>query len=257
MSSSGNPWLTIITIVRNDPQGFKRTIESVSTQDLDGVQILVIDGSEDRNAIPAIIETCEVSVDYVWETPAGIYPAMNTGLRLAQGEFSMFANAGDALASSVAISEIRRSITSAAGEWGYGQVRFIEPNGKATLPAPFDYSREKSRCFSSGRFPPHQGTFARTQLLRDLGGFDTRFRICADYAMFLRLSEYSEPIEIDSVIADFYVGGLSSVAWRESLSEFHEARRSILRPSGSKALREQIGTWSQLARMSAVRLIKH
>jgi hypothetical protein len=135
-------------------------------------------------------------------------------------------------------------------------VRFIDSNGRAILPAAFDYSREKRHCFSNGRFPPHQGTFARTKVLRDLDGFDTRYRICADYAMFLMLSERSEPIYIDLVIADFYVGGLSTVEWRESLREFHAARRQILKPTGLKMVREQIGTWSQLARMSVARLIR-
>jgi hypothetical protein len=74
--------------------------------------------------------------------------------------------------------------------------------------------------------------------------------------MFLGLSKLSEPVELESVIADFFVGGLSTVAWRESLKEFHAARQSILRPSGVNALREQFGTWSQVARMSAARLIR-
>jgi hypothetical protein len=180
---------------------------------------------------------------------------MNTGLAAASGTYVYFANAGDTFADDSAISTIREA-TETAPKWLYGQVRFIQPDGTSITPPPFDYAKERSKSFSNGRFPPHQGTIAQTQLLRDLGGFDTSYRIGSDYALFLRLSLAGDPCEIETVIADFYVGGLSTVAWRESLREFHAARRRILKPTGTDAIREQIGTWSQFARMSAARIIK-
>ena len=256
MSAAQEPWLTIITIVRNDPEGFRRTLESVAVQELGDVQILVVDGSENRSQIQAAIRSAGVEVDYAWEAPKGIYPAMNSGIARAGGTYSMFTNAGDVLHSPKVVADLREQLKELEVSWGYGQVRFIEPDGTAILPTPFDYSHEKRRCFSGGRFPPHQGTFARTELLRDLGGFDTKYRICADYALFLKLSQVSNPLEVGAVISDFYVGGLSTVAWKESLKEFHDARVSILTPSGVEALRERLGTWSQFAKMSAARAIK-
>jgi glycosyltransferase involved in cell wall biosynthesis len=256
MSAAQEPWLTIITIVRNDPEGFRRTIESIAAQELGDVQVLVVDGSENRAQIQEAIQPAGVEVDYVWEAPKGIYPAMNSGLARARGTYSMFTNAGDVLHSPKVVADLRGQLQKLEVPWGYGQVRFINPDGTSTLPEPFDYASEQKRCFSGGRFPPHQGTFARTELLRDLGGFDSKYRICADYALFLKLSQVSNPLEIDAVISDFYVGGLSTIAWKESLKEFHDARVSILKPSGIEALRECLGTWSQFARMNAARTLK-
>jgi glycosyltransferase involved in cell wall biosynthesis len=256
MSETQQPWLTIITIVRNDLDGFVRTLNSIAKQDLDAVQVLVIDGSDNKSEIQEAIELASLGVDYAWVMPEGIYPAMNTGLARARGIYSIFTNAGDVLHSSHVVSELRAEIKDSTVAWGYGQVRFISPDGTSTLPEPFDYSAEQKNCFSGGRFPPHQGTIARTQLLRDLGGFDSKYRICADYALFLRLSQISDPHEVKEVIAEFYVGGLSTVAWKESLKEFHAARVSILKPTGAMAFRERMGTWSQFARMSVARTIK-
>ena len=120
-------------------------------------------------------------------------------------------------------------------------------------PAPFDYAREKAALFARGRFPPHQGTVCRTATLRDLGGFDTTYRITADYALFLRVSTIADPVEIDEVIAVFAEGGLSSVSWQESLREFHRARVEVLRPRGPDRVRERLESAMQYGRMRAAR----
>ena len=39
------PWLSIITVVKDDPEGFARTAESIAGQNLKGVEWVVIDGS--------------------------------------------------------------------------------------------------------------------------------------------------------------------------------------------------------------------
>jgi hypothetical protein len=249
------PWLTLVTIVKDDPDGFSRTMASIREQNLDGVEFVIIDSSADPGVIPDIVNQSGVVAEIHSTPPKGIYPAMNAGLRAASGTYVYFANAGDAFANDSAISTIRKA-TEGSPKWLYGQVRFIQPDGASITPPPFDYAKERNRSFSNGRFPPHQGTIAQTQLVRNLGGFDTSYRIGSDYALFLRLSLVGDPCEIDAVIADFYVGGLSTVAWRESLKEFHAARRSILKPTGAMAMREQFGTWSQFTRMSAARFIK-
>ena len=111
----------------------------------------------------------------------------------------------------------------------------------------------KNSCFSRGRFPPHQGTIANRQALLDLGGFDTSYRIAADYALFLKLSLRAEPsISADS-IALFHEGGLSTIAWRESLSEFHRARREILKPSGLTGATEWLNTQIGIAKATIYR----
>jgi glycosyltransferase involved in cell wall biosynthesis len=251
------PWLSIITIVKDDPIGFERTIASVTAQDLDGVELVVVDSSADQQAIPSALPTEAIPpTNYGWAEPKGIYPAMNAALSIARGEYAFFLNAGDAFHDPTALDAIRKVVVDDAPDWLFGQVSFIDEAGTQTLPARFDYAQEKAALFSRGRFPPHQGTIAKTDLLRSLGGFDTSFRIAADYAMFLRLSLRADPSETTAVIADFHTGGLSSTAWRESVQEFHRARRAILLPAGWVAIQEQVNTGLQLARLALNRMLR-
>ena len=111
-----------------------------------------------------------------------------------------------------------------------------------TLTPQWNYQEEKKKHFARGLFPPHQGTITSTQLLRDLGGFDTRYSISADYALFLKLSQITNPGVVDFPIANFVMGGVSTQKWRESFRQFHEARTEILKPQGLGAMYEQFWT---------------
>lgn len=245
-------WLSIVTVVKDDPEGFIRTLNSVRTQELLGVELCVIDSSRDSSVIESALANAAGLVhSYSWMSPAGIYPAMNAGIAEASGDYVYFLNAGDVLAHNDVLSRLRTEIDANSPQWLFGPVEIVSAIGSSVTTPPWDYEAEKRVLFSRGHFPPHQGTLARRELLSSIGGFDTSYRIAADYAAFLKLSRVSDPLVVDFVIAKFAEGGVSSVKWRESFREFHRARREILRPTGTAALREQIDTRIHFARVFA------
>lgn len=249
------PWLSVVTVVKDDLDGFLRSMASLRAQELDGVEWVVIDGSSDVHAVPALLtQDGAPSAVYRHEAPRGIYPAMNAALELASGDFAYFLNAGDTLASSSVLTRVREQLGNAV--WGFGPVEIEEASGTAVVTPPWDYESEKRAGFSRGLFPPHQGTFTRTSVLRQLGGFDTSYRIAADYAAALRMSLIADPIQLSLVIARFREGGTSTVQWQESFREFHRARLEILRPSGMAALRERWETVRHYALVYAHRKVR-
>ena len=244
-----SPWLTIVTPVRDDEAGLRRTMASIATQDLQGVEVLVIDSSRDRDA--AVLE-CSDLAEVLWVQPRGVYPAMNAGLERAAGTYVQFLGAGDALHEPSVLSRVQR-VADTGASWMFGSVRIIEADGSSSVTPRWNYTAERSALFARGLFPQHQGTFVSSELLRDLGGFSSAFRIAADYALFLRLSQVADPVELDFVVADFYAGGLSTDRWRESFRDFHRARLEVFGPSGSAALREQWNYRAHFARVWAYR----
>jgi hypothetical protein len=245
-------WLSIITVVKDDYPGFVQTLESITQQNLTGVELCVVDSSIDSDAIKdALSSSTAIAHSYEWVEPIGIYPAMNTGVGQANGEYVYFLNAGDLLASADVLERLHKSTRDASPSWVFGPVRIVSVDGSSVITPAWDYAKEKSALFSRGLFPPHQGTLARRELLEQIGGFDTSYRIAADYAAFLRLSQLADPLIVDYVIAEFFEGGVSSVNWQESFREFHRARRSILQPTGTAALREQFETRVHFAKVFA------
>ena len=245
-------WLSIVTIVRDDESGLARTRESVTRNDLNGVEWIVVDSSQDRAAVESLVQGIG---NYQWVSPEGIYPAMNCGLESADGEYVIFLNAGDELSSPDTLTSVRDLLVGQPCTWMYGQIEIIEPSGASVLSSTWDYESEKHHFFARGYFPPHQGTFTRLSALRELGGFDTSYRIAADYKVFLQLTQRADPVVLPIVVARFPAGGASSRHWFHSLGEFHRARVEVLAPSGEASVRERALTAVHAVRVGAYRLM--
>ena len=91
--------VTIITVCRNHAKELERTIRSVESQTWQEKEYLVIDGASTDDTLD-VIKAHEASITrWVSEPDQGIYDAMNKGVRMAQGEWVIFMNAGDTFAS--------------------------------------------------------------------------------------------------------------------------------------------------------------
>lgn len=239
------PWLSIAIVVKDDVGGFSRTWKSLGRQDLTALQIVVVDSSTDSGEIPQALKEMPLAADvhYEWSEPEGIFPAMNQALSLAEGEYMYYLNAGDEFSGRDVLPAVREALTSDEPGWAFGSVEIIEESGNAVITPHWDYAAERKCLFGRGKFPPHQGTFVRVSLLRQIGGFDPSYQVSADYTAFLKLSRVSDPLILDFVVARFHEGGTSTREWQRTFREFHRARREVFRPRGIEALREQLDSW--------------
>ena len=244
-----NPLLTVITVLKDDPEGLLRTMNSLDQPPSPDIQWLVVDSSSDVQRVRTILTRSRWESDFFWTKPEGVFNAMNKGLAKASGDYVWFLNAGDTLHSSESL-DIVLTLLRNKPFWAFGQVQFVSMEGRVTLPKVFDYEREKRRWFARGRFPPHQGTIARRQLVCELGGFNENYRVAADYELMLKLSKAADPVVSDAVWATFYEGGVSSTNWRRSLREFHHARRAVLKFSRAASVGESALTLKHYASRS-------
>ena len=247
--ADSSPWLTVVTVVKDDVTGMLATVGSIIEQDLDGVEYVVVDGSSDRAEVPATLPEA-LEAKYSWADPRGIYPAMNVGLSHAQGRFVYFANAGDELLPGV-VARVRSLLTPAQLVWAFGGVDFYRTGEKDPVHEPeWDYSTEIGHFLARRRFPPHQGVFMLRDELSRQGGFDESYRIAADYLSILRAGQVAAPLALDFTIARFTTGGASTANWRAGLREFHRARLEALDLHGLDRVREgwlTADTWARTA----------
>lgn len=256
MSTSAN-WLTVVTVVKDDTKGLEVTLDSLQIQDLRGVEYIVIDSSRDRSDVAQRVNSRDITNSSVyWVEPEGIYSAMNQGIRYSTGEYIYFANAGDAFAFPDILTNIHNVIEQCDPDWVMGPIEIAEQSGRIVKSPLWNFSTEQSRLFARGLFAPHQGTFARTSTVRELGGFDTSFDIAADYALFLKLTQTSEPAVVEYAIARFSEGGTSTTNWQKSFREFHRARREIFAPTGVSAAREYVDTIEHFSKVGIVKALR-
>lgn len=233
------PWLSVVTVVRDDLLGLRQSLASLNRQNFSNVELVVIDSSLEPHGVLAAVNEFPGSKRVEWTQPEGVYPAMNQGLALAKGDYIYFLNAGDTLIDPQVLSDLHSVITASKPQWLVGLVEITETNGNRVTSTQWDFNAERAAFFSRGVFPPHQGTVVRTELLRKIGGFNTEYKIAADYAAALSLSLIAEPLMSNRVIACFSEGGLSTKKWKESFREFHHARLQILQPRGWGRIVEQ------------------
>ena len=93
--------LSIVTINRNNAAGLQRTMQSVLEQTVDDIEYVVVDGASTDGSVD-VIRQFETGfgdrLKWVSEPDAGIYNAMNKGIRMASGDYIQILNSGDILA---------------------------------------------------------------------------------------------------------------------------------------------------------------
>lgn len=221
-----SPWLTVVTVVRNDPEALRRTLASVAAQDTSLLEHLIIDGASTD-------DTCDIARAAAATSPwvrlrsapdTGIYNAMNHGIRLARGEHLQFLNAGDDFTSGDEVAAIYADWQRVGYEWGRYRARFVDANRAATRPLA-SAELDVAQFLRGTQERYHQGAVMSRSLLWELGGFDERYRIVADFDLMRRaLLAGHRPWVSERIITDYDASGLSAVAWRESLWEEHLVR---------------------------------
>jgi glycosyltransferase involved in cell wall biosynthesis len=219
--------ISVITVVMDDPAGFAETLESLEEQSLPQFNWVVVDSSTDPTSIPALLSQSQLSVDYEWVKPEGIYPAMNHGASRSDGKYLYFLNAGDTLFDSMTLAQVTNAVSETLPTWAFGGVNFWDQNGQQLKEPNWDYSVEHRHRFTRGRFPAHQSVFVRSDVFEELGNFDTAFTIAADYHMICRLSQIQDPLALGFKVAHFTQGGASTLSWRLAQTEFRQARTSV------------------------------
>ena len=82
------------------------TLESISSQDLDDIELIIIDGGSDIETLKILNNYSSIITHLISEKDQGIYDAMNKGIKLARGKWLNFMNAGDKYFSEKTLKEL-------------------------------------------------------------------------------------------------------------------------------------------------------
>ena len=123
--------LSIITINYNNREGLKKTINSVINQTFRDFEYILIDGGSEDGSKEIILQH-EAQFSY-WrsEKDHGIYNAMNKGILAAKGDYLLFLNSGDCLASNDILEQV--FATPLKEDIVYGNLLFESQDGNHTL----------------------------------------------------------------------------------------------------------------------------
>lgn len=181
-SSDTTPLVSIVTVVRNCEQFIEQTILSVINQSYSNIEYIIVDGDSTDKTLD-IIKTYEDRIDYWLSEPdAGIYDAMNKGIKLATGEYINFMNGGDAFYNLEVCKLIFSEIKIHNNDVIYGDTLSNNDDfGFSIL-----VKAKPINQIWEGMFFSHQSCFCRLRLLQNQL-FNTKYKIAADFNLILTL----------------------------------------------------------------------
>ncbi len=217
-SSHNQPLITIITVVFNAKEQLKETIESVTGQDYENIEYIIIDGGSTDGTLD-IIQKYDHVIDYwVSEKDDGIYDAMNKAVSVSTGDYINFMNAGDLF---FEICTIKKVAPFLKGELVYGNhAVYFDDTNKIDIVDVSNKIKKKDIPFC------HQSLFEKRVLLQRYP-FNLDYKISADYDHYLTCKHKNVTIQyVPQVISKFLDGGLSSRQIEKLLEEnYHVSKK--------------------------------
>lgn len=209
---------TIVTVTWNAAEVIGPTLQSVRQQTCRDYEYLVVDGASKDRTLDLVREANIEGTRIYSEPDKGLYDAMNKAIRLAEGKYLIWLNAGDRFATP---DSLARLAAHAEGNPGviYGQTQLVDATGAVVgmrhLTAPAQLTADS---FKQGMLVCHQAFVARRDLMPQ---YDLQYRFSADYDWCVRVLKASERNEYvgDEPIISFLTDGLTDKYHKKSLLE--------------------------------------
>ena len=211
-----SPFISIITVVKNDPSGLQKTLESVIEQDFNNYEYIIIDGASKDSTVD-VIKNYESSINYwISESDNGIYDAMNKGISVAKGEWIHLLNASDYYVDSSVLDKVSRLLIFPEKFFYYFTLKRIIGEREEF----YGWEYRPWKLWYSCCIP--QPTMLVSKRAYDcVGIFDTQYKVSADHEMTLRLIKQGYlPVFNNITTTAMPYGGLSSFNIEESFDEF-------------------------------------
>jgi len=224
--------ISIVTASFNRVDTIAQALASVQAQTWPQVEHIVIDGASTDGTLQVIEAQRDRLAVLVSERDGGIYDALNKGFARSSGDVVGLMHSDDFYADERVLERVAQAFADPAVEGVYGDLDYVAKADPSRIIRRWRsgiYRREK---LAHGWMPPHPTLFLRRSVIEQWGGFDTGFRIAADYDAMLRYLARGKIrlAYIPQVLVKMRVGGESnrslSRILRKSREDYMALRRN-------------------------------
>jgi len=191
------PSFTIVTASLNSERTIAATLASVREQEYAGeLEHVVVDGGSTDGTLEIVRAA---GLRFVSEPDRGLTDALNKGIAMARGEIVGSLNSDDTYLPG-ALNRVGAAFAAHPRvEWVTGRCPIVDEHGNEIRRGVTRYKEAFLRHHSYARHLVHNyisapATFARRSALQAVGGYDERFRLSADYDMWLKLGRRGDPV---------------------------------------------------------------
>ncbi|MCU4165831.1 glycosyltransferase family 2 protein [Carboxylicivirga caseinilyticus] len=217
--------ISIITVTYNSASTLETTINSIREQSaINNIEYIIVDGNSSDNTIEIIKENKDIISQWISEPDTGIYDAMNKGLKMASGDWIGYLHADDVLASKTIIEEIITAISTNNINALYGNLNYVQENDIHKTVRHWKSQTFKPQLLKRGWMPAHPTLYISKELFLKTGGFNTNYKIAADYDFILRLfsNPETQSFFLDKLIVNMRMGGASNKSFANIIQKSKE-----------------------------------
>jgi len=224
--------ISIITATWQSVGTLPDCLASVAGQTWPRREHVVIDGASTDGTVDLVNSHVPPVSCFVSEPDAGIYDALNKGIARARGDVIGFLHADDLYASADVLEQVAEAFADPTVDAVYGDLQYVRKEDTSRVVRHWTSVPFSRRRLHWGWMPPHPTLYLRRRWYEQIGGFDTRYRIAADYYSMLQL--FSQPdfkaVYLPKVMVRMRMGGASnrslSAIVRKSREDWDALRRS-------------------------------
>lgn len=210
--------ISIITICYNSSDTISDTIESILEQSYNNIQYVIIDGKSTDNTLELItsyekkFEEKNIEYLYVSDRDDGLYDALNKGISLCNGDIIGVLHSDDIFENSFVLEKISQKFDLAKYDAIYGNLVYVNKNDTSKILRFWRSKQYSKRDLYKGWMPAHPTFFVKRNRFNDLGKYNTKYKIAADYDLMLRflLNSSFKAHYIQELITRMRVGGESN-----------------------------------------------
>lgn len=213
--------VSIVTPCLNAEKTIRKTIEAVVNQTYRNIEYWIIDGESTDGTLDIIREyLTDERVHLISEKDAGIYDAMNKGIKHATGQIVGIINSDDWYEPD-AVAHMAAHYREDQMTFQYGMLNECNEIGCYMTWISYHNNVDNKTI-------PHPTCFVDRRIYEKYGCFDTGFRICADREFMMRCVRKDDIVFVphQKVIANFLDGGMStsSKAAKRLMLEIYEMK---------------------------------
>lgn len=214
--------ITIICATYNAAGTLDDFFSSVRKQTCKDFELIMIDGASSDNTNQIIENNQDIISNYISEPDNGIYDAWNKGIKMASNDWICFVGADDIILPDFVkiYSDTIESNRNQDLDYISSKVNYIDSKGRTI----FTMGKEwKWKEFRWRMTTAHVGSLHHKNLFREVGYYNTDYKIVGDYELLLRKKDRLSAIYVDRFTINMRAGGVSiSLA---ALKERYRAQR--------------------------------
>lgn len=206
------PKISIITVLLDNKKYIQDAIESVLSQTYSNIEYIIIDGGSKDGSLEIIEQYKSKLAHFISEPDNGVYDALNKGISLATGDIIGLLHSDDFFEDEHVVQTIVNTFNNADCDAIYGDLKYVDNSNRNKVVRVWHAGKYLPNLFYKGWMPPHPTFYAKANVYKKHGVFNTTLKFAADYELMLRfiLKAGIKTAYINSFLVRMRVGGTSN-----------------------------------------------